>query len=165
MAGARQEFAQTVALRLGGLALAIAVSGHLVGLVHHRQVPGGLGQSRQHVLLLGEVHGGDDLVVLQPDVAAPGPLHRRPVDDGEGLVEPLLHLPQPLVAQMARHHHQGAAHQAPVLELLEQEAGHDGLAGPGVVGQEEPYAVVAEHVVVDRLHLMGQGVYLRDVDR
>ena len=49
-------------------------------------------------------------------------------------------------------------HQAADLQLLEQQPGHDRLAGAGVVGQQEADARQLEEVVVDRLELVGQRI-------
>ena len=59
---------------------------------------------------------------------------------------------------------EGATDQAAGLEFLEEQAGHNGLSGAGVVGQEEADVGLAQDVVVDGLYLVGQGVHLGDVD-
>ena len=44
------------------------------------------------------------------------------------------------------------------LKLADQQSGHDGLPGAGVVGQQEPHAGQLQQVVVDRLQLMWQRI-------
>lgn len=44
--------------------------------------------------------------------------------------------------------------EAAQLEFADKQARHDGLARPGVVGQEEPHARELEQVVIDRLELV-----------
>ena len=51
------------------------------------------------------------------------------------------------------------SHQAPELELPDEEASHDGLAGAGIVGEEEPDAGQFHEVFVDRFQLVGQRVH------
>ena len=51
------------------------------------------------------------------------------------------------------------------LQLLEEQPGHDGLPGPGVVGEKEADARELEEVVVDRFELVGQGVDAGDGER
>ena len=41
-------------------------------------------------------------------------------------------------------------------QLLDEQAGHDGLAGAGVVGEQEVQRLAAEHLFVDRRDLMRQ---------
>ena len=47
--------------------------------------------------------------------------------------------------------------------LADVEAGHDRLAGAGIVGQEEAQSGLLEHVVVDGNPLVGQRVDLGDL--
>ena len=51
------------------------------------------------------------------------------------------------------------------LQFLEQQPGHDRLAGPGVVGQEEADARQLEEVVVDRFELVRQRIDAGDGER
>ena len=54
---------------------------------------------------------------------------------------------------------------ARMIELADVEAGHDGLAGTGVVGQDEPQRLAGEHRLVDGGDLVGQRLHVRGVDR
>ena len=78
--------------------------------------------------------------------------------DEELLVELLLEFPLPLEGEVSRGHDQDALAHAPELEFLDQQPGHDRLAGPGIVGQEEADAGELEKVVVDRFELVGQRI-------
>ena len=53
---------------------------------------------------------------------------------------------------------EGAGERPAQFEFLQQQPGHDGLAGAGVVGQQEAQAGLAQHAVVDGLQLVGQGI-------
>ena len=55
--------------------------------------------------------------------------------------------------------------QAADLQLLEQQAGHDRLAGAGVVGEQEADARQLQEVVVDRLELVRQRIDAGDRER
>ena len=60
---------------------------------------------------------------------------------------------------------EGALDQAANLQLLEQQAGHDRLAGAGVVGEQEADARQLEEVVVDRFELVRQRIDAGDGER
>lgn len=100
-----------------------------------------------------------------PDILAVQGVHHPPVNDHEGLLKPLLHLPPPLVLEMARHHDEDAAGQVAEFEFLDDQPGHDRFARAGVVGDEETDARQPEHVPVNPLDLMGERVNLGDVHR
>ena len=53
---------------------------------------------------------------------------------------------------------QHAPDQAAGLQFLEQQPGHDRLAGAGVVGQQEPDARQLQEVAVDGLQLVRQRI-------
>ena len=82
--------------------------------------------------------------------------------DEELLVELLLEFPLPLEGEVGRADDQNALGQAAQLQFPDQQAGHDRLAGAGVVGQEEAHAGELQQVVVDRLELVRQGIDARD---
>ena len=123
-----------------------------------------LPQAGQDVVALGQVERGDDLLLLQPlvdpelvaDVLA---LHHQ-----ELLVELLLQLALPLEGEVGRADDEDALGQPAQLQLADEQAGHDRLAGAGVVGEEEADAGELEEVVVDRLELVRQGS-TREIDR
>ncbi len=136
-----------------------------MGLVDHHQVPLRPEQVRPHVVLLGEVERGDDPVVLLPGVAPQPPAHLPGLHHHELLVEAVQELVLPLRGERRRHHHQDPVHHPAQLQLLDQEPGHDGLAGPGVVGQHEAQPGLGEQAPVDRLDLVGQPTHPAQRDR
>jgi hypothetical protein len=147
-----QQLAQLVAL---ALVLGIARR-HAVGFVHDHQIPVlRLPDARKHVVQLGQVHRGDDLVVLVPDVDGIGLPQARTGDEFEIFSEAVLHLAPPLKGQIGRTHHQDPLHQPPQLQFFEQQPGHDGLTGTGVVRQQKAAAPRLEHVVVNGIQLVG----------
>jgi hypothetical protein len=83
-----------------------------------------------------------------------------PVDDREGLVELVLHLPPPLVGQARRGNDQGALDEPPELEFLEGKPAHDCLPGTWVVGDQESDAGLGQQVRINRIQLVRQGIDL-----
>ena len=69
------------------------------------------------------------------------------------------HFTLPLEGEVGRADDEHALDQTAQLEFLEQQAGHDGLAGPCVVGQKETHAGGFEQVVVNGIKLVGQRVH------
>jgi hypothetical protein len=57
-----------------------------------------------------------------------------------------------------RRHYQAALEVAADDQLLDVEPRHDGLAGTGVVGQQEAQRLAGQHLAVDRGDLVGQGL-------
>ena len=78
------------------------------------------------------------------------------------VVELLLQLALPLEGEVRRADDQDALGEAAQLQLADEQARHDRLAGAGVVGQQEPHARELEQVVVDRFELMRQRIDARD---
>ena len=78
------------------------------------------------------------------------------------VVELLLQFALPLEGEVGRADDQDALGQAAQLELADEQPRHDGLAGAGVVGQEEADAGELEQVVVDRFELVRQRIDARD---
>ena len=111
---------------------------------------------------LGEVERGDDPVPLQPLVDAELVADVLALEDEELLVELLLQLALPLEGEVGRADDQDALGEAAQLELADEQARHDGLAGAGIVGQQEADARELEQVVVDRFELMRQRIDARD---
>ena len=151
-------FPQAVAEALVGL----VTGGHPVGLVDDHQVPVDLLQAGEDVLPLGQVQGGDDLRPFQPLVHSELVVDVAALHDGELLVELLPEFPLPLEGQVGGADDKYPLHQAPQLELADEEARHDGLARAGVVGEDEPDAGQFHEVLVDRFQLVGQRVHAGD---
>ena len=71
-------------------------------------------------------------------------------------MELLAQLVLPLVDEHARADDEHALGVAADHELLDEQAGHDGLAGAGVVGEQEVQRLAGEHLLVDRRDLVRQ---------
>ena len=83
------------------------------------------------------------------------------LEDEEGLVELLLELALPLERQVGRADDQNPLDEAAQLELADEQAGHDGLAGTGVVGKQEAHARQLEEMFVDGFQLVRQRIDAR----
>src|SRR5208282_1025858 len=101
---------------------------------------------------------GDDLVSVLPGVLAVGVAKGLPANDFEVFAELVLQLMLPLKREVRRSDDQGTSNKAPGLQLLEQQASHDGLASARVVGQEKADSWKLQKVVVDRLELVGERI-------
>ena len=110
------------------------------------------------------VQPGDDQVGLQEPVAGAGRLELVVGEDLEGQVEAAVELVLPLLGQAARADDQAALQVAAGDQLLDEQAGHDGLAGAGVVGQQEAQRLARQHRLVDRRDLVRQRLDQRGVD-
>jgi len=112
--------------------------GHLVGLVRDDEIPGGFGDGELglDVLVPAElVEAGDDEVVFEEVVAGAGGLEVVVGDDLEGEVEAAVELVLPLLGEAAWADDEAAFEVAAGDEFLDEQAGHDRLAGAGIVGQ------------------------------
>ncbi len=135
-------------------------------LVHDDEVPVAAQQAFVGVLDARDPgDGGDDLVLLLPGVRAVVGAQDVAADDLEVLAELVLHFALPLEGEVGRRDDERALDQAADLQFLEEQAGHDGLAGAGVVGQQEPDAGQLEEVVVDGFELVRQRVDAGDGER
>ena len=133
-----------------------------MGLVDDDQVPVDLPQAGQDVVALGQVERRDDLAVLQPLVDAELVADVAALEDQELLVELLLQLALPLEGEVGRADDQDPLGQAAQLQFADEQARHDGLAGAGVVGEQEADAGELQQVVVDGLKLVRQRIDARD---
>ena len=167
MAGqARQELPEPVPLRVLDLA---AEEGRrqLVRLVAHDQVPAGVGrlQLLLHVLVAGQlVETGDDQVGLQEPVAGAGGFELVVGQDLERKLEPSVELVLPLFGETAGADDEATRQVAAGDQLLDEQAGHDGLAGARVVGEEKAQRLARQHRLVDAGDLVRQRVDHRGVD-
>ena len=137
-----------------------------MGLVHDDQIPADAEQAFPGVFDERDPgNGRDDLVAFLPGVlAVVGPQHVA-ADDLELLAELVRQFALPLERQVGRRDDQRAADQAAGLQFLEQQPGHDRLAGAGVVGQQEADARQLHEVVVDRFELVRQRIDAGDGER
>jgi hypothetical protein len=106
---------------------------------------------------LARFQGRQDLGVLQQGFTANWT--RRSATAEETSHRLLSTLSLPLEAEVGRGDDQDPFGQPAELQLPNQEAGHDGLAGASVVGQREAHAGQLQEVVVDRFKLVGQRVH------
>ena len=153
-----QQLAQPVALALVGF----VARRHPVRLVHDHQIPVRLPQSRKDVAAFGKVERRDDLLLLEPLVDAELFPDVAALEDEELLVELLLELALPLEGEVRGAHDEDPFGEAPELELPDEKPRHDGLAGAGVVGEEEAHGGQLEEVFVDRFELVGKRVHAGD---
>ena len=70
----------------------------------------------------------------------------------------------PLLGEAARADDQAALQVAAGDQLLDQQPGHDRLAGAGVVGEQEAQRLARQHRLVDRRDLVRQRLDERGVD-
>ena len=151
---------------VGERGLVAAGGAHFVRLVHNDEIPvaaeeafPGIGDARH------PRNGGDDLVLVLPRIGAVVGAEHVAADDLEVLTKLVLHFALPLEAEVGGSDDQGARDEAADLQFLEQQAGHDGFAGTGVVGQQEPDARLRHEVMINGLKLVRQRVHTRDGQR
>ena len=70
----------------------------------------------------------------------------------------------PLLDQAAGRDDQAALEVAADQQLLDQQPGHDRLAGAGIVGEQEAQRLARQHLAVDRRDLVRQRLDLRGAD-
>ena len=137
-----------------------------MGLVDDDEVPAAAEQALPGVLDARDPGDRrDDLVPLLPRVLAVVGAQHVAADDLELLAELVLQLALPLEGEVGRRDDQRALDEAADLQLLEQQARHDRLAGAGVVGQQEADARQLQEVVVDGLELVRQRIDAGDRER
>ena len=158
--GAGQRLGQPVAVGLAHAEVGFAPGRQLVRLVEDDQVVGGggrIGEPAERALAGQGVDAGDDQVAAgrQERVAGAG---IGAAGDAERQPEQGPHLPLPVADQPRRRHDQHAADQPPRQHLAHVQAGHDRLAGAGVVGQQEAQGRLPQHLLVDGDALVRQRV-------
>ena len=102
-------------------------------------------------------------VFVEP-VAGAGRFQRVVGHDLERQVEPAVEFVLPLLDEVAGADDQAALQVAAGDQLLDEQAGHDRLAGAGIVGQQEPERLPGEHLAVDGGDLVRQRLDQRRVD-
>ena len=103
--------------------------------------------------------------VLQEPVAGARGFELVVGEDLERQVEAAVELVLPLLGEAARADDQAALQVAAGDQLLDEQAGHDRLAGAGVVGEQEAQRLARQHRLVDRRDLVRQRLDERGVDR
>ena len=163
----REQLAEPVAL--GVLDLAAEERGrHLVRLVADDEIPAAVRRLELllHVLVARElVETGDDQVGFEEPVAGARGLELVVGEDLERQVEAAVELVLPLLGQAARADDEATLQIAARDQLLDQQPGHDRLAGAGVVGEQEAQRLAGQHRLVDRRDLVRQRLDHRGVDR
>src|SRR5207247_133408 len=74
----------------------------------------------------------------------------------EGQVKTPVQLVLPLLNEAARADDQAAVQVTADQQFLDEEASHDGLAGAGVVGQQEAQRLARQHLAINRGDLVWQ---------
>ena len=143
-------------------------SGEFVCFVAHHEIVVviGSGELLPHVLVARElVKTCDGEVVFEEPVAGAGGLQLVVRHDLERQVEPAAQLVLPLLGKAPGADDEAALQVAARDQLLDEEAGHDRLAGAGVVGEQEAQRLARQHRLVDRRDLVRQRIDQRGVHR
>ena len=104
-------------------------------LVDNSDVPPHLTEAGDDVGAFGEVQRSNDPRILLPVVDAELVAESAAFQDDERLAEFLIQLALPLERQVGRTDDENPLGEAAELQLLEEQARHDRLAGAGIVGQ------------------------------
>ena len=137
-----------------------------MGFVADDEVPIGRGRNLR-LQLVGPGHHvepDDQPIALGERVAGERGLDLVARQDVEGEAEFLGHFVLPLLDQRARRDDEAALQIAPDQQLLDEQARHDGLAGAGIVGEQEAQRLPRQHLAIDRRDLMRQRLDLRRRD-
>ena len=117
------------------------------------------------VFIAGQlVQPRDDQIVFQKPVAGSGCFQLVIGQDVERKMEPAIQLILPLFGEAAGADDQTAMKIAARDQLLHEKAGHDGLAGTRVIGEQEAQRLARQHRLVDRRDLMRQRIDHRRMD-
>ena len=139
---------------------------HLVCLVHHHEIPLRVREFLLQFLVPGElIEPGDQQGMVVERVAGERLLREVAGEDGERKAELLVHLVLPLLDETPGGDDQNTFGICPHQELADQQAGHDRLAGAGIVCQDEPQRLPGEHRLVDCRDLVGERLDVRSMDR
>ena len=150
---------QFVAPRLAG-AVIMHRGAELVRFVEDDEVVwghGGVPQGAERLLAGQGVQGHDDEIAVRPPERV-ARLQVGPGNDAEAQAEQGAELPFPIADEAGGRDDQYPPQMAAGHRLAYVEAGHDGLAGAGVVGQQEAQRLARKHALIDGDALMGQRV-------
>ena len=111
----------------------------------------------EHALPRQSVDADDDEVALRAEEGV-SDARLGAADDAEGQAKEGAHLPFPVADQAGRGHDEHAPQEPAGQHLARVQAGHDGLAGAGVVGQQEAQRGLREHPLVHGDALMRERV-------
>ena len=158
--------AELVALGLLDL-VAVVVRRHLVRLVDDDEVPVGGRRASPGAPRCGESWSSR---AISRGFSANGLPLRDGLDHvaGEDLEVEAELLPQlvlPLLDEAARGDDEAALDVAADHQLLDEQPGHDRLAGAGVVGEQEAQRLAGQHLRVDRRDLVRQRIEVRRLHR
>ena len=141
---AGQRLGEAVAVGLADAEVLLAIGGELVGFVEHDEVVGAggarghrLAHPREHALAGERIDADDETVALRPDEGVAG-AGVGAAHDPERETKQRAHLAFPVADQAGRGDHEDAGEETAREHLPHVEAGHDRLAGTGVVGEQEP---------------------------
>ncbi len=139
---------------------------HLVGLVHHHEIPLRTIEFLLQVLIAGElVEPGNQQGMIVERVATERLFREVTGEDSELKAELLVHLVLPLLHEAPWGDDQDPLGVGPHQELADQETSHDRLAGAGVVRKDEPQRLPGEHRLIDRRDLVGERFDVRGMHR
>ena len=139
---------------------------HLVGLVHHDQIPTRGGQLVLEIVTAGQlIEPSDQEVVFVEGITGADGIHHVVGQDAEVEMEPLPQLVLPLNHQGAGRHDEDPLQVAAEGQFPDVEAGHDRLACARVIGKDETKRLDGHHLVVDRLDLMRERIDIGGLHR
>ena len=160
-----QQLTELEALGLGDLVAEVA-GRKLVRFVDDHEVPVRQPQLLLQVFSAGElVDAGNHQVDVVKRIAAAGLLDLLAREQRERQTELLEHFVLPLLDQAARRYDQHPLGVGTHQQFADEQAGHDGLAGAGVVCQHVAQRLARQHRLVDGRDLVRQRFHVRRVHR
>ena len=134
---------------------------HLVGFVAYHQVPAAIRslQLQLHVFIARHlVQSGYHEVCLQEPVAGARGFEFVVGQNLEGQMKAAKQFVLPLLGQAARANDEAALQVAACHQLLDKQAGHDGLAGAGIIRQQKAQWLARQHLLIDGGDLVWQRI-------
>ena len=136
-----------------------------MGLIHHDQVPVAPLKFALYVLVTAQlVQPADGQRILQEPVAGSRRFQLVIRQNLKGQVKLEMEFVLPLISKHSGAHDEAAVQVTTGQEFFDQETGHDGLAGSGIVGQKKPQGLPWQHFPVHARDLMRQGLNERRVN-